>query len=48
MEVIVQKDMLNQEVKIQLVMNVLVLTIEIKEILDLVKKLVPIIIFLTE
>ena len=36
MEVLVQKVMLSQEVQIQLVMNVLVLTIEIKEILDLV------------
>ena len=48
MEVIALKVMLNQEVQIQPVINVLVLTIEIKEILDLVHRHVPVDIFLIE
>ena len=37
MEILVQKVMLNQEVQIQLVINVLIHIIEIKEIVDLVQ-----------
>ena len=48
MEVLVQKVMLKQEMLIQIVMNVLIHIIEIKEIVDLVHRNVTVDIFLIE